>query len=61
VGRGRPTEKCRDESGKYQVRGRTERGTVSYDHRKKRMSQEKESNLFPYLFLYWEKESNLRP
>jgi hypothetical protein len=31
---GRPVEKCRDESRNSWVRGRTERGTMSFDHRK---------------------------
>ena len=34
VGRGIPTEKWRDESIKYWVRGRTERGMMSSDHKK---------------------------
>ena len=34
VGRGRPAEKCKDESRNSWVQGRTERGTVSSYHRK---------------------------
>jgi hypothetical protein len=34
VGRGRLAKKCRDESGNSRVGGRTERGTMSSDHKK---------------------------
>jgi hypothetical protein len=36
VGRGTPAEKGRDESRNSRVRGRTERGTLSYNHKKYR-------------------------
>ena len=32
MGRGRPVEKCRDESENSQVQGKIERGMVSSDH-----------------------------